>query len=84
MAWHMGRFSNFFWYVLLFKAGHCSSSGFDIFLGELSEAFEKKDGMHFGLYYSLYEWFHPLYLKDKRNDFNTQDFIKVRVIPYQP
>jgi len=33
-------------------------------LGELSEAVRKK-GLQMGFYYSLYEWFNPLWLKDK-------------------
>ena len=28
--------------------------------------------MRFGLYYSLYEWFHPLYLEDKANNFSSR------------
>ncbi len=31
----------------------------------------------FGLYHSMYEWFHPLYLEDKQNDFKTQYFPSV-------
>jgi len=34
-------------------------------LGELSTAVRKKDGLHMGFYYSLYEWFNPLWLKDR-------------------
>jgi hypothetical protein len=33
--------------------------------------------MVFGLYHSLYEWFHPLYLEDKQNGFTTQRFPNV-------
>ncbi len=32
-------------------------------LGELKSAFSDS-GIHFGVYYSLYEWFNPLYLED--------------------
>ena len=46
------------------------------FLGELGEAV-KKAGLRYGLYHSLYEWFHPLYNADKKNDFLTQHFIEV-------
>lgn len=34
-------------------------------LGELNEAGEKYD-LKMGIYYSLYEWYHPLYLNDKQ------------------
>jgi len=36
-------------------------------LGELAEAVRKKPGMKFGFYYSLYEWFNPLWLKDRQD-----------------
>jgi alpha-L-fucosidase len=35
-------------------------------LGELTEAVRKKEGMKIGFYYSLYEWFNPLWLKDHK------------------
>ena len=35
-------------------------------LGELTEAVRKKEGMRIGFYYSLYEWFNPLWLKDRK------------------
>ena len=35
-------------------------------LGELATAVRKKEGMKFGFYYSLYEWFNPLWLKDHK------------------
>ena len=42
-------------------------------LGELKEAFDKRHSdVHFGLYYSLFEWFNPLYLKDKLSGFVEQ------------
>jgi len=34
-------------------------------LGELATAVRKKPGMYFGFYYSLYEWFNPLWKADK-------------------
>ena len=34
-------------------------------LGELVQAVRKKDGMRIGFYYSLYEWFNPLWLHDR-------------------
>ncbi len=35
-------------------------------LGELTEAVRKKEGMRIGFYYSLYEWFNPLWLEDRK------------------
>lgn len=35
-------------------------------LGELATAVRKKEGMRFGFYYSLYEWYNPLWLKDRK------------------
>lgn len=37
--------------------------------------------LHYGLYNSLYEWFHPLYLSDKKNGFRTQDFVMQKLLP---
>ena len=34
-------------------------------LGELATAVRKQPGMHMGFYYSLYEWFNPLWLTNK-------------------
>ena len=34
---------------------------------DLKDAFKAKDPeFHFGLYYSLFEWYNPLYLNDKK------------------
>ena len=34
-------------------------------VGELAEAIRGQGGVKFGLYHSLFEWYHPLYLQDK-------------------
>ncbi|XP_027891539.1 tissue alpha-L-fucosidase [Xiphophorus couchianus] len=37
--------------------------------------------LHYGLYNSLYEWFNPLYLEDKKNGFKTQQFVMRKLLP---
>ncbi|XP_077979818.1 alpha-L-fucosidase-like [Glandiceps talaboti] len=50
-------------------------------VGDLANSIRKKTNMHFGLYYSLFEWFHPLYLEDKKNGFQTQTYVNDVVKP---
>lgn len=50
-------------------------------VGELANAIRNKTKLHFGLYHSLFEWFHPLYLRDKANGFKTQDFVFGKTLP---
>ncbi|XP_042204871.1 alpha-L-fucosidase-like isoform X1 [Homarus americanus] len=51
-------------------------------LGDLAKAIRSKTPkIHFGLYHSLYEWFHPLYLQDKTNEFQTSNFVKTKTMP---
>ena len=40
----------------------------------------RKEGLKVGLYHSLFEWFHPLYLQDYDNNFTTQKFVAVRIL----
>ncbi|XP_061597914.1 tissue alpha-L-fucosidase-like [Cololabis saira] len=49
-------------------------------VGELGEAVRNRS-LHYGLYNSLYEWFHPLYLNDKKNKFKTQEFVMNKLLP---
>uniref|UniRef100_A0A3B3HNQ4 Alpha-L-fucosidase n=1 Tax=Oryzias latipes TaxID=8090 RepID=A0A3B3HNQ4_ORYLA len=51
--------------------------------GEWADIFKASGAksLHYGLYNSLYEWFHPLYLNDKKNGFRTQDFVKQKLLP---
>lgn len=37
--------------------------------------------VRFGLYYSLYEWFHPLYLEDKGTTFTKKEYVKSVMMP---
>ena len=46
-------------------------------VGELANSIRKRTNITFGLYHSLFEWFNPLYLKDKSSGFKNQDFVKV-------
>jgi hypothetical protein len=50
------------------------------FSGELANAIRNRTKIHFGLYHSLFEWFHPLYLRDKANKFKTQGFVFVSIL----
>lgn len=47
-----------------------------IILDDLKSAFDATD-VRFGLYFSLYEWFNPWYKRDKRNEFTTNEFVRV-------
>ncbi|XP_064459150.1 alpha-L-fucosidase-like [Ornithodoros turicata] len=50
------------------------------FIGELARAIKKiAPDTHFGLYYSLMEWFHPLYLQDRAH--YTRKFPREKTIP---
>ena len=48
-----------------------------MFTGDLASSIRRRTNITFGLYYSLYEWFHPLYRKDKENKFTTQEYVDV-------
>ncbi|XP_006883722.1 PREDICTED: tissue alpha-L-fucosidase [Elephantulus edwardii] len=49
-------------------------------VGELGTALQSRD-IRYGLYHSLLEWFHPLYLLDKKNGFKTQYFVNSKTMP---
>ncbi|XP_018615352.2 tissue alpha-L-fucosidase-like [Scleropages formosus] len=49
-------------------------------VGELGAAVRKRS-MHYGLYHSLFEWFNPLYLADKKSGFRTQGYVFHKVLP---
>ncbi|XP_050412041.2 alpha-L-fucosidase [Patella vulgata] len=50
-------------------------------VGELATAIQQNTDLHFGLYHSLFEWFHPLYLQDKANNWTTNNFVKDKTMP---
>uniref|UniRef100_A0A674M976 Alpha-L-fucosidase n=1 Tax=Takifugu rubripes TaxID=31033 RepID=A0A674M976_TAKRU len=49
-------------------------------VGELGEAVRNRS-LHYGLYNSLYEWFNPLYLIDKKNGFKSQQYVTNKLLP---
>ncbi|MCJ8746181.1 hypothetical protein PDJAM_G00138940 [Pangasius djambal] len=49
-------------------------------VGELGTAIRNRS-LHYGVYHSLYEWFNPLYLKDKQSGFKTQEFVYRKTLP---
>nr|CAD7263367.1 unnamed protein product [Timema shepardi] len=50
-------------------------------VGDLASAVRNKTDLKFGLYHSLFEWFHPLYLQDKANGYKTQYFVGNKTMP---
>ncbi|KAI4469381.1 alpha-l-fucosidase [Holotrichia oblita] len=49
-------------------------------LGDLTEAV-RNHSLRMGFYYSLYEWFNPRYLADKRLIFTRKDYIENKMMP---
>ncbi len=50
---------------------------FVLYLGDFASAIRNRTNITFGLYHSMFEWFHPLYLEDQKNNFTTQLFPNV-------
>ena len=50
-------------------------------VGDLAAAIRNNTDIHFGLYFSQFEWFNPLYLQDKANQFKTQTYVKDVSLP---
>lgn len=48
--------------------------------GELADAVRNRS-LHYGVYNSLFEWFNPMYLSDKKNGFKTQEFPRNKLLP---
>jgi len=63
----VGKINKFIFYLI----------HFDKFVGDLANAIRNRTNIVFGLYHSLFEWFNPLYLLDKQNNFTTQYFSQV-------
>lgn len=52
-----------------------------IFSGDLAHAIRSNTDLKFGVYYSLYEWFNPLYVSDKDSNFTKHQFTKHKMFP---
>lgn len=50
-------------------------------VGELAKAIKTKSDLTFGLYHSLFEWFHPLYMADKASGYHSAEFVDKKIIP---
>ncbi|XP_042554817.1 plasma alpha-L-fucosidase-like [Dipodomys spectabilis] len=48
---------------------------------ELEMAIRKRTDLRFGLYYSLFEWFHPYFLQDESTFFSTRQFPFSKALP---
>jgi alpha-L-fucosidase len=48
-------------------------------VGDLANSIRKNSDLKFGVYHSLFEWFNPINLNDAKNNFTTQDFVKVTI-----
>ncbi|GAB6028010.1 hypothetical protein CHUAL_002237 [Chamberlinius hualienensis] len=50
-------------------------------VGALADSVRNRTNLHFGLYHSLFEWYHPLYLQDKASGFVNRTFPEYKTIP---
>jgi len=51
-------------------------------IGELSAAVRNRHpDVKFGVYYSLFEWFNPMWLKDKATGFRSREFALNKILP---
>ncbi|XP_050411916.2 alpha-L-fucosidase [Patella vulgata] len=50
-------------------------------VGELAASIKTNTSIHFGIYHSLFEWFNPLFIQDKKSNFTTQNFVKQKTMP---
>ena len=55
----------------------CQLLASQCYVGALAKAVKSRPDLHFGLYFSQYEWFNPYYLQDKANNYTTQTYVKV-------
>jgi len=50
-------------------------------VGDLGHSIRTQTNLRYGLYHSLYEWYHPLYLNDKHNNFTTNRYVEEKLGP---
>nr|CAD7439005.1 unnamed protein product [Timema bartmani] len=50
-------------------------------LGDLANSIRSKTDLKFGVYHSMFEWFNPLYMRDKSTNFSKQTFVGHKTIP---
>lgn len=50
-------------------------------VGDLADAVRRRGGMRFGVYHSMMDWYHPLYLADKASGFESALFPPAKAIP---
>jgi alpha-L-fucosidase len=62
-----------------FLGSGCFRCEYELFAAELSAAFKAYKHIEWGVYFSQFEWFNPLYLEDQRANFSTQQYSQVSV-----
>jgi len=50
-------------------------------VGDLANSIRNRTDIHFGLYHSMFEWYHPLYLQDKAAGYKTTKFPEAKALP---
>ncbi|KAK8788168.1 hypothetical protein V5799_022055 [Amblyomma americanum] len=50
-------------------------------VGDLADAVRRKGGLRFGVYHSMMDWYHPLYLADKASGFQSALFPPAKALP---
>lgn len=63
-----------------FNWNACESGPHRDLVGGLTDSV-RAAGLHMGLYHSIFEWFHPLYLQDKANNYTTRRFVDEVYMP---